>query len=302
MKIIDAHVHIAQCIAGRGASGELRAIGNGRVGYTDGTEFPMIPKELGEDHVPPEKVLEVMDRNDVERAVLLQGDFLGFQTLYSYQAMQKWPDRFLAAAAYDPFCRNRDAIVHYLFEELGFRVVKYECSTGSGLMCDRPAFMLDGDVMEREIAYMDDHQVLCVMDIGALGSESCQIEQLRHTIQRHPDLKFVVCHFLAPKQNMETAMIQALERLALPNVWFDTASLQRNVEPDEPPYRIAQRFLSSAEAVVGCVKILFGTYLPSNLVHYSYWQMLQWISEHPKLSNDQKQMILHDNALALFWG
>ena len=43
-----------------------------------------------------------MDDHNVERAVLLQGGYLGFQNLYSWQAQQKWPDRFLAAGAYEP--------------------------------------------------------------------------------------------------------------------------------------------------------------------------------------------------------
>ena len=37
MKIIDAHVHLVQCIAGTGAGGELRSCGQGRGMYADGS-------------------------------------------------------------------------------------------------------------------------------------------------------------------------------------------------------------------------------------------------------------------------
>lgn len=58
----------------------------------------------------------MMDQHQVERAVLLQGNFMGFHNLYSYEAQQKYPDRFLAGASYVPQSKNRDLILHHLFE------------------------------------------------------------------------------------------------------------------------------------------------------------------------------------------
>ena len=103
MKIIDAHVHLVQCIAGTGAGGELRSCGGGQGIYADRyRSVHSIPPAWGTDQVTPERMLELMDAHQVERAVLLQGGYLGFQNLYSWQAQQQWPHRFLAAAAYDP--------------------------------------------------------------------------------------------------------------------------------------------------------------------------------------------------------
>ena len=225
MKIIDAHVHLVQCIAGTGAGGELRSCGQGRGMYADGSTCQLLPAEWNTDQATPERILQVMNENGVERAVLLQGGYLGFQNLYSWQAQQKWPERFLAAGAYDPCSRNRDGIVRHLFEELGLRVVKFEVSTGSGLMATHPVFALDGDMMEREAAFADEHGLVFVLDIGKLGSPSSQVQALRRLIQRHAGMKFVVCHLLAPKQTQLREMADGLAALALPNVWFDLASL-----------------------------------------------------------------------------
>lgn len=115
-----------------------------------------------------------MDAHEVERAVLLQGGYLGFQNQYSYEAQQKYPERFLAAVAYDPYCWNRDAIVRRLFEQQGIRVVKFEVSTGSGLMANRPVFALDGEMMEREAAFAEEHGLVFVIDIGKLGSPAAR--------------------------------------------------------------------------------------------------------------------------------
>lgn len=301
MKVIDAHVHLVQCIAGTGAGGEMRACGGGRGMYADGSICQVIPEEWNTDQVTPERVLQVMDAHEVERAVLLQGGYLGFQNQYSYEAQQNYPDRFLAAAAYDPYCRNRDAIVHHLFEELGIRVVKFEVSTGSGLMAYRPVFALDGDMMEREAAFAEKHGLVFVIDIGKLGSPSSQISALRNLILHHPQMKFVVCHLLAPKQNELDAMQAGLEVLYLPNAWFDLASLQHNVRPDVPPFPVTRQFLHCAIETVGADRLLFGTDTPSNLCKFRYRDLVDTIAGDPALAEEQKQRILYENAKTVFW-
>lgn len=302
MKVIDAHVHLVQCIAGTGAGGEMRSIGGGRGQYADGSVCQVIPEEWNTDQVTPERVLEVMDAHEVERAVLLQGGYLGFQNQYSCEAQQKYPDRFLAAAAYDPYSRNRDAIVHHLFEELGIRVVKFEVSTGSGLMAYRPVFALDGEMMEREAAFADEHGLVFVIDIGKLGSPSSQLPALRNLILRHPQMKFVVCHLLAPKQTELHAMQAGLEQLHLPNVWFDLASLQHNVRPDAPPFPVTRQFIHCAIDTVGADRLLFGTDTPSNLCKFRYQDMVDTLAQDPALAEEQKRGILYENAKTVFWG
>ena len=84
MKIIDAHAHVVQCIAGFTSRGELRSAGGGRARYADGSEFQMIPKQFGESFTADDLV-SVMDENGVEKAVLLQGQFFGFQNEYTAQ-------------------------------------------------------------------------------------------------------------------------------------------------------------------------------------------------------------------------
>ena len=301
MKIVDSHVHLVQCIAGTEANGEMRACGGGRGICADGTVYELIPAEWNTDRVTPERVLRVMDEHEVERAVLLQGGFLGFQNLYSYEAQQKYPNRFLAAGAYDPYSRSRDQIVKHLFEDLKLRVVKFEVSTGSGLMANHAVFPLDGEMMERELTFAEEHGLVFVIDIGKLGSPSWQVDALRRAILRHPGMKFVVCHLLAPKQSELAEMAEGLQTLNLPNVWFDLASLQHNVRPDREPYPVTRRFIHKAVEIVGAEHLLFGTDLPSNLCHYSYAGMVDAVAADTGLAMEQRQRILYDNALDVFW-
>ncbi len=301
MKIIDSHIHLVQYIAGTGSRGEMRSCGGGRGRYSDGSICQLIPPEWNTDQVTPERVLSIMDEHDVEKAILLQGGFLGFQNLYSYEAQQKYPSRFLAAAAYDPYSYNRDAIVHHLFEECNIKVVKFEVSTGSGLMANHPVFPLDNDIMEREASFADEHGLIFVIDIGKLGSPSSQVPALKALILNHPNMKFVVCHLLAPKQSELDKMQQGLEALHLPNVWFDLASLHNNVGPDEPPFPVSRQFLRCAVETVGADRLLFGTDTPSNLCKFRYRDMVDTVAGFSYLSEEQKQAILHDNADFVFW-
>ena len=301
MKIIDAHAHVVQYIAGTGSQGELRACGNGEAIYASGHRFKMIPDGMGEYGVTPEKLLEVMDANNVEKAVLLQGNYFGFQNLYTYDAVKKYPERFIGAATFDPFSKNKKKILHHLFEELAFKIIKMEMSTGSGLMCNHETLPLDGEVMEEVYAYANEKQLVFVIDIGKMGSESSQIEALRRAILRYPKMKFVVCHLLAPNLDSEEDLIKGLEMLRLPNVWFDLAALPNNCKPEVYPYPTARHYVELACELVGAERLLFGSDIPSTLVSDSYQHYIGYILESAKLSDQEKSMIFYHNAKKVFF-
>ena len=302
MKVIDAHVHLIQCVAGTGSGGELRYCdqGDGMARYANGTLVQLLPKEFGDGRVTPEQVLQIMDENDVEKAVLLQGNYYGFQNLYSYDAMQKYPDRFLAAASYDPFSRDVSGIRKYLFEELKIPVVKFEVSTGSGLMCNHE-FRLDGEMMEDCYSYAEQQKQVFVIDIGKCGSESWQVQELRTAILRHPEMKFVVCHLLACSQADRDRLEAGLRLLKLPNVWFDLAAVTHNCRPDSYPYPKSLEFLQIAKNIVGADRLMFGTDLPSALKRDTYKHYIEMITEADMLTAREKECILHDTAEEVFF-
>lgn len=97
-RIIDSHAHLVDSVYCRtGAGGELRSIGNEMAVYANGQTVRMIPKEFGGDQVTPEHLLQVMDKMGVEKAVLLQGNFYGYQNYYTHLAVKKYPNLFAGA-------------------------------------------------------------------------------------------------------------------------------------------------------------------------------------------------------------
>lgn len=303
MRIIDGHAHVVQVIAGFGAEGELRSQGlsDGTAVYASGSCVQMIPKEFHSDCVTPEHLLSVMDSYHVEKAVLLQGNFYGFQNLYTHQAVEKYPDRFTGAASYDPYSFRKEKIRHYLFEELKFRIEKFEMSTGSGLMAVHPQLELDGPVMEEAYSYAEAMGHVFVIDIGKCKSKSWNPEALSRAICRHPRMKFVVCHLLAPSLDSRQALEDGLRFLKLPNVWFDLASLPHNCQPEAFPWPTARSYVALAKNLVGAEKLIFGTDLPSPLKEHSYQQEIDFLLDWDGLCPREKEAVFYHNAREVYF-
>lgn len=295
MKIIDSHAHVAQYICGFTSRGELRAAGGGKAQYSTGETFQMFPAELGDIGVEPESLIKVMDENGVEKAVLLQGNWLGFQNEYTYAAIKKYPKRFVGAATYDPFCVNVDEIRKRLFKELGFKAVKFELSNGSGLMVNR-VVDLDGEVMNGCYAHARENNLTVVLDIGRPRNTCWQVDAVARAVAKYPQINFVICHLLAPQRQDNALLESALEKLAQKNVYFDLAALPRNQRPEEYPYPTAVKHLQSAKKIVGADKLLFGTDIPCTLVHDSYANLVNYITDSGVFTESELQDVFYNNA------
>ncbi len=305
MRIIDTHVHIVAAIAGTGEEGELRAVGDGsgRARYATGSVIQLIPECFGADCVSAEDLIREMDRNEVEKAVLLQGNYYGFQNLATWDAMQKYPDRLGGAAMYDPYAAGMKRVRAHLFEELGFRAVKFELSIGSGLTGLHPALRLDDEVMTEAVQYAAGQGQIIILDIGKFGSPSWQVEAARSLVVSHPEARFVFCHLLAPngKTGDEAQWRQALERLALPNVFMDISSLTHNIRPDPKPYHKTAQYLEMSAGILGADRLLFGTDYPSVLKEYRYEECVNMVLG-AAFTEQEKEAILYGNANRLFFG
>lgn len=301
MKIIDAHAHVVQCIAGTGSQGELRACGEGKAVYATGQTFQILPREIGEYDATPEALLRVMDAHGVEKAVLLQGNYFGYQNLYTYEAVRAYPDRFAGAASYDPYSVQAEKIKAHLFDELGFRIVKFEVSSGSGLMANHPPVDLDGEVMHEVYRHAADRDLIFVIDIGKPRSVSWQVDALARAIASYPEMRFVVCHLLSPQLGDGELLKRSLDKLALPNVWFDLAALCLNTKPESYPYCTARGYVRDAVDIVGADRLLWGSDMPSAMTRDSYGHFIDFIALDAGLSGGEKEKILYSNAAGLYF-
>ena len=300
MKIIDAHAHVVQCIAGFTSRGELRSAGDGRARYADGSEFQMIPQKFGE-RFTADDLISVMDENGVEKAVLLQGQFFGFQNEYTAEAVKKYPHRFAGAGSYDPFCAKAEEVKRRLFKELGFKAVKFEMSNGSGLMAYHPPIDLDGEIMNECYRHAADNGLTIVMDIGRPRNCCWQTDALAAAAKNYPSLTFVICHLLAPQRTDAELMKVELGKFALPNVYFDLASLAANQQPESYPYPTAAVHLNTARQVLGADRLMFGTDMPSNLCRDSYAHLKDYIAESGVFTSAELEDVFYNTAERVYF-
>lgn len=300
MKIIDAHAHIAQYVCGFTSNGELRSIGGGKAQYATGEIIQMFPPEMGDFGVAPEELLKVMDDNGVERAMLLQGNFLGFNNEYTYDALKKYPDRFSGAATYNPFCRNVGKIRKHLFGELGFKAVKFELSTGSGLMADRSVY-IDGAVMNECFKHAADNDLTVILDIGRPHNDCWQIDALAAVVEKYPSVTFVICHLLAPQREDGELLKTALGKLVRDNVYFDFSSLAHNQKPETYPYPTAVEHLKAAKKIVGADKLMFGSDAPMNLTRESYKNLVNYAIVGGVFENDEIESAFYGTAKKIYF-
>ncbi len=301
MKIIDAHAHVVQYIAGFTSRGELRGVGGGRARYADGSEFQMIPEKFGGSFTADD-MISVMDGNGVEKAVLLQGQFFGFQNEYTAEAVKKYPNRLIGAGSYDPFCAKAEDVKRRLFKELGFKAVKFEVSNGSGLMAYHLPIDLDGEVMNACYRHAADNGLTVVMDIGRPRNCCWQVDALAAVVKKYPSVTFVICHLLAPQRTDVALLGGALSKLARPNVYFDLASLASNQQPETYPYPTAVEHLETAKRMVGSDRLMFGTDMPSNLCRDTYAHLTDYIKLSGVFTEKELEDIFYNTANAVYFG
>lgn len=301
MKLIDAHAHVIERIAGFGPKGELRAIGNGRARWANGDEIQLIPSKLGDRKFTGETLLSIMDRFGVEKAVLLQGSFYGFQNEYAYEVAKKYPERFIAAGTFDPFCKQKDSLMERLLDVMKLKIIKFELSSGGGLMGYHGNYALDGEIFEDIFFKIAENGCTLVLDIGSPGMASFQVEAVYNIARKYPEMKIVICHLLAPTLNDASELKDGLKTLKLGNVWFDLAAVPWNVAPETYPYHTGRKYIKMARDIVGAEKLIWGTDVPSVLTREKYADLIEYITTAGIFTDAELKKVFYDNAMTVYF-
>ena len=146
-RIIDAHTHVIEHIAGLGRKGELRAVGNGRGRWLDGEEVQLIPPGWGDTAFTHDTLVEVLDEHGISKAIMMQGSFYGFCNEYTFEAQERHPGRLYGMGTFDPFAYEAHRLMEHLIRSFHFRGLKFEISRGFGLTGYHPELRLDGPEM-----------------------------------------------------------------------------------------------------------------------------------------------------------
>lgn len=303
MKKIDAHLHLAQIVAGYCRRGECRAIGGGRAEWGNGEVFDLFPQngEYGEVNFTAEKALALMDKNDVEKAVLMQGSMYGFQNRYHAELLQKYPELFCPSCTIDPFMTNAVETMEWFFSEKGFHLAKFEVSSGGGLMGCHDPFDLAGDRMMALYKIAEAHHGVVALDVGDLTMPSHQPASLARIADACPGLKLVVCHLLAPMAGREKELRLSLELLQKPNVWFDIAALPKIVAPGTYPFPAVHETLKTAKSILGADRLMWGTDAPFAATQDPYGHLADYLEKGDAFTPDELRKVYYENASHVYF-
>ena len=303
MKKIDAHLHLAKIVAGYCRRGELRAIGDGKAQWGSGEVFQLFPQngDYGEDHFIAEEALAIMDRNEVERAVLMNGSMYGFQNIYHEELLEKYPDRFCPSCEVDPFATNHMEALTRFLEEKKFHLVKFEVSSGGGLMGCHDPFDLSGDRMMEIYKLIEKNHGVVALDVGDIYMESHQTTALMRLADRCPDLKVVICHLLAPAREKRKEWNAELQMLSQANIWFDIAAMPKIMAPDVYPYPETAEYLAEAKSIIGAKKMMWGTDAPYAATQDTYEHLTDYLEKAGCFTEEELADVYYNNAKEVYF-
>ncbi|MHC1772989.1 MAG: amidohydrolase family protein [Flexilinea sp.] len=300
MKIIDSHAHIYERICGFGGRGELRPIGDGRAKWANGEEEILIPEGLGDKGFSAEQLLKLMDENNIERTLILQGSLYGFQNEYIYESVCKYSDRFAGACTVDPFASGATGILKYLISRKAFSVVKFEVSTNCGLMSYHKPFALDGIDMDAMYQIISEKGATLVLDIGRYGTKSYQPDAVACVAKKYPKMKIVICHLMSPTLGERDVLSESLKKLNVENVWFDLAAVPWNTKPAQYPYATGIDYIALAKEIVGHKKLIWGSDAPSVMISDSYKQLCDYLMKADVFTENELMDIYYNNACDVY--
>lgn len=301
MRRIDAHLHVAEVIAGYCRRGELRAAGNGKAMWGNGEVFDLLPKGWGDRNFTAESALSLMEKHGVERAVLMQGSMYGFQNQYHAGINRMYPEKFCASCTVDPFMTEALDMMNYFYEELGFHLTKFEVSSGGGLMGCHEPFSLTSDKMMQIYDVINRHRGVLALDVGDYTMPSHQPERLAVIAKSFPDLKLVVCHLLAPVAGETGRLLHSLELLNQDNVWFDLAALPKILAPCSYPFHAVHTVLSEAKQIIGSDRMMWGTDAPFAATQNPYGQLTDYLEQGNTFTEEELEKVYYKNAYQVYF-
>lgn len=298
--IIDCHAHIIEHLSGMGARGEVRPVGRGMVSFLDGTKQKVIPEECGDKEYLAETLIRQMDQAGIDKAVLLHGLLYGLQNEYIFETVKKYPNRFIGSGSLDPCIEQIDMVLECLIYKFGFRILKFEISTGAGMTGIHSDLKIDGIEFETIFKKAEKEHITLVFDIGRRGMKSYQIQELCRASRKHDTVKFVVCHLLAADGECFDQWEEDMGQLAeCRNIWFDITAVPWNMR-ERYPFPKSADLIYRAKKIVGSKRMMWGSDVPQLLVIEDYRRLYDFLLADDRFSDEERADILCNTAAEVY--
>lgn len=160
------------------------------------------------DRQTPEELLIKMDRAKIDKAVVFSFRYENFDNHYTYEAVKKYPDRFIGFAMAAPWIRKDYAdVLHKEIEEYGFKGIKIHATAHSFKMNSVPTIAPIFDIAkEKDIPV-----------IAYSGDELYAIPQTFIPIaESYPEVKIIMAHSGFMQNTLEATEVA----MRCPNIYL----------------------------------------------------------------------------------
>ncbi len=269
--IIDAHAHLWKKQQGIVDGKPVFDIGSGRSNF-GGEIRQMMPPYMTDGFNSAERFIANMDYAGVSGAVITQEYIDGNQDRYLLEAWKQYPERLKICA---------------LYQEQGMGDITY--FDGIKICASR---LKDKNLLNHlyvfELAYENDKFIS--IDL-ADGDEQC--EAMEKIIEMFPELKIAIGHFgMVTRENWQEQIKLARHK----NVYIESGGITWLFNEEFYPFPSAVDAINEAAALVGFEKLMWGSDYPRTMTAITYKMSLDFIEKTRKISDENKKLILGENA------
>ena len=284
--IIDAHAHLwlsVDTVVNGSAIHPLEP--NRSRSLFFGEERQMLPPYMTDGQNTAERFLSNMDYAQVSAAVITQEFIDGLQNSYLLQVQQQYPDRFFCFGMPElrkpGFLDEAKSLIHS-----GFRGIKIPAAR-------LPQQFLNDEMMQMMHLMEDEGTILGI----ELMDGDAQVSQMEDIISECPRLKIAIGHFgMVTRPNWMSQIRLARHE----NVFVESGGITWLFNDEFYPFPSAIRAIKEAADEVGWHKLMWGSDYPRTITAITYKMSYDFVTKSKKLTNDEKQLFLCDNAKQFF--
>ena len=290
IKIIDAHSHLwlQQDTTWNGKP--IHSLKNGRSLFL-GEVVQMLPPFMIDGKNTAEVFLSNMDYAQVSAAVVVQEFIDGLQNDYLATVSTQYPDRFITCGMAD--------YLHDGFYEQALQLMAVKNFKGMAIPGHRLlGRSLTSPEMMRMFHEMERRNVFLSI---TLADGDRQVGELLEVIKECPKLRIAIGHLgmANPPQSpcWEDHNWRMQIKLALhENVMIETGGITWLYNSEFYPFPSAIRAIREAAGLVGMDRLLWGRDYPRTITAITYRMSYDFIVKSPELTDEEKQLLLGDNA------
>jgi len=305
MLIIDGHVHIFNRVKGRNSMGKTASDCNGRIRINNAVNS-FIPPCPGKTAFTVDELNELMGRNGVEKAVIVQNPTIGSVNSEIERAVMGTPGKFAGTVQVDPRSGNAAATIRRFARVPGFRALKLEMSEGWGWTGIHKGLRYSDESILALVKATADSGLHVMIDPGPIGNPGYDMAAIRALADRYPNTIFQIEHlgYRIPANEQDLADIaqwnQCIDLGIRKNVYIGYSAVGSLLE-EEYPCEKSLRLLEHAVSRIGEDKIIWGTDAPVTLNKYTYKQMIDSVLCHTSLNERQISKIVGLNVDKLYF-